>query len=504
MSFDDIIEDTTDKLLVLNILRAKDKAPLHFDEVPSIHESVTGTASVQGAWPFGPLNKSVARNTITAGAGVQLAPSFELDNLATKDFVTGMATPIDPKFVKYWLDRGLDRRLVLLLFFSAIDVTVRDQDGDGTMRHTIRIQNSPRDAIDAFYVSPPTSSAPLEPTLGARERTTCERQADFQHYLKLIDNLTSFTAQSAPQKKVILDSVPVADSDLGKVIIAVAALDPTKTSVKYDKGSKTLSLYGVSEPKTALCLSRSQASGSEAQEGQGSCVGANVSTEGSSESKDSRTPDVEVFPQFSGGNDPRVADFCDRFGRVIEQLHGPVKDKDGKLEPTVAQPSDPKPQIRMEIRSVGEIIQFLGDVMAYQEAIQAYKDSQNTKTPRFDTSRLNSILTFGFCGATTNYAAEPEPHCGDYFFNISTADNNEDSRFSVSYRHQTYFVPRYVRPDQWQSDRSTPCSEKDSKPGSDPSCIDHTLEVLAVVNQLIDLQRSAQDVQQTPYVSVLP
>ena len=43
-----------------------------------------------------------------------------------------------------------------------------------------------------------------------------------------------------------------------------------------------------------------------------------------------------------------------------------------------------------------------------------------------------------------------------------------------------------------------------SKPGSDPSCIDHTLEVLAVVNQLIDLQRSAKDVQQTPYVSVLP
>src|SRR5580700_4838403 len=98
MSFDDIIEDTTDKLLVLNILRAKDKAPLHFDEIPSIHESITGTASVQAVWPFGPLNKSVARNTLTAGSGIQLAPSFELDNLATKDFVTGMSTPIDPKF----------------------------------------------------------------------------------------------------------------------------------------------------------------------------------------------------------------------------------------------------------------------------------------------------------------------------------------------------------------------------------------------------------------------
>ena len=54
MSFDDIIEDTTDKLLVLNILRAKDKAPLHFDEIPSIHESIQATASLQASWPFGP------------------------------------------------------------------------------------------------------------------------------------------------------------------------------------------------------------------------------------------------------------------------------------------------------------------------------------------------------------------------------------------------------------------------------------------------------------------
>ena len=39
VSYDDAIEDTTNKFLVLNILRAKDKAPLHFDEIPSIPPS---------------------------------------------------------------------------------------------------------------------------------------------------------------------------------------------------------------------------------------------------------------------------------------------------------------------------------------------------------------------------------------------------------------------------------------------------------------------------------
>jgi hypothetical protein len=497
MSFDDIIEDTTDKLLVLNILRAKDKAPLHFDEIPSIHESVTTGASTQAVWPFGPSNKSTARNMLTAGASVQMAPSFEVDNLATKDFVTGMATPIDPKFVKYWLDRGLDRRVVLLLFFSAIDVTVAEPGEGGAAHHTIRIRNSPRDAIDALYTVPPEAGA-AEPTLAQKETDTCKGQSDFLHYLKLINNLTSFTAQSGSQKKVILDSISLQDVDMARVIAAISTLDSTKTSVKYDRDKNTLSLFGKSSPTTALCLSRAQARGAGAQEGESACSGADVGTSGGADADENRTQEAQGFPEFAGAQDAQVADFCTRFGRVIELLHGP--EKTGEL--TLTKPTDPKPQIRMEIRSVGEIIQFLGDLMAYQEAIQDYRDSASNRTPRADIMKLNPILTFGFCGYLANNG--PDPHCGDYFFNISSNSDSEDSRFSVRYRGQTYHVPRYSRPEQWQNQETAPCSGSDARPGKDASCIDHTLEVLAVVNQLTDLQRSAQDVQQTPYVSVLP
>jgi hypothetical protein len=496
MSFDDIIEDTTDKLLVLNILRAKDKAPLHFDEIPSIHESVSAGASAQAMWPFGPSNKSTARNTLTAGMTAQLAPSFEIDNLATKDFVTGMATPIDPKFVKYWLDRGLDRRVVMLLFFSAIDITVTEPGEGSKVRHVIRIRNSPRDAIDALYTVPPPAGV-AKPTLAENEMDTCRGQSDFLHYLKLINNLTSFTAQSTSQKKVILDSISLDNVDLARVIAAVSALDSTKTSVKYNKDDNTLSLFGKPASTTALCLSRAQAQGAQTEEGHGACEGADIGTTGSADADEGRTQDVEGFPEFAGADDSRVADFCTRFGRVIEQLHGPEKG-----EGTLTTSADPKPQIRMEIRSVGEIIQFLGDLMAYQEAIQAYQDSAANKTPRADIMKLNPILTFGFCGYLANKA--PDPHCGDYFFNISSTGGTEGSRFSVRYRGETYYVPRYSRPDQWQTEESAPCSKERAKPGQDASCIDHTLEVLALVNQLTDLQRSAQDVQQTPYVSVLP
>ena len=51
MSYDDTIEDATNKLLVLNILRARDKAPLHFADIPLIHESIQQTASLQAVFP---------------------------------------------------------------------------------------------------------------------------------------------------------------------------------------------------------------------------------------------------------------------------------------------------------------------------------------------------------------------------------------------------------------------------------------------------------------------
>src|ERR1700674_5089367 len=117
--YDDVIEDTTNKLLLLNILRARDKAPLHFAHIPLIHESIQQSASLSVTAPFGWVRNSTLRNTGTSGVNVQMAPSFDVVHLNSKEFVTGIASPIDPKFVKYWLDRGLDRRIVLLLFFSS-------------------------------------------------------------------------------------------------------------------------------------------------------------------------------------------------------------------------------------------------------------------------------------------------------------------------------------------------------------------------------------------------
>ena len=124
MSFGEVIEDTTNKLLVVNVLRARDKAPLHFADIPVIRESMQQTSSI-AVLNFGTGAPPPARRRVTPerhSVGFQFSPSFELTHLQSKDFITGISSPIDPKIVKYWLDRGLDRRIVLLLFFSAAEI----------------------------------------------------------------------------------------------------------------------------------------------------------------------------------------------------------------------------------------------------------------------------------------------------------------------------------------------------------------------------------------------
>jgi hypothetical protein len=128
IDYGDVVETTSDKFLLVNILEARDNAPLHFMEFPKVSGSLTATASLQSAIPFAPVvvgsgGNGVIDPTLTPNIGVTASPTFEVDNVDTTDFTNGISSPVDPKFVKYWIDRGLDKRLILHMFFSAATIT---------------------------------------------------------------------------------------------------------------------------------------------------------------------------------------------------------------------------------------------------------------------------------------------------------------------------------------------------------------------------------------------
>src|SRR3954467_14972122 len=95
VSFNEVIEDTTNRLLVLNVLRARDKAPLHFADIPVIRESITQNVTASTLQFLGSTKPTTVTDSANDGFAMQIVPSFEINHLDSKDFNTGISSPID-------------------------------------------------------------------------------------------------------------------------------------------------------------------------------------------------------------------------------------------------------------------------------------------------------------------------------------------------------------------------------------------------------------------------
>jgi hypothetical protein len=472
MSFDDVIEDTTNKLLLLNVLRARDKAPLHFADIPVIRESIQQSVSLSATRVAGPVTGTTLRNVATIGGVVQKSPSFEFNHLDSKDFVTGISSPIDVKFVKYWLDRGLDRRIVLLLFFSAVEIVeTRSESGPVS---TIRVANSPRDAIDAFKGR--------KRPFGGPEALKCDTQSDFERYLKLINVLKTFFAHSYRERRVLATGLSLDAVKDNRGLPSFAALDQTKIQLSYDKGLAAYNLYALSpEQKVAFCFYEDRRPA-----GAGASPYAFVNS-GAATLKDKRSCSQNVvdippedstraglgespvfFPGAAEAKEP--SDYCSIYNRFVG------------VDPSAKADGYPKLELKLHIRSVGEIFQFLGDLLHYQDEVKRYADGS-----RPAPLRLNTPVTFGYC------PDDASPGCDDVFFRLD--GDPETARFSLLYRDKVYSVANLIAPDEAACTGSR-CPEISAK--------DHTLEILSVVHQLVDLNKSATDIRATPFVQVLP
>lgn len=469
LAFGEVIEDTTNKLLVINVLRARDKAPLHFADIPVIRESMQASVSatfLNVLGPNTPPTTTTMRDTRAGAITLQSSPSFELTHLQSKDFITGISSPIDPKIVKYWLDRGLDRRIVLLLFFSAAEI-VETSSEKGPVR-TVKIMNSPRDAVDVIWGRKGPFSGP--------ETLKCDSQSDFERYLKLLNLVRTFFAHSYRERRQLARGMNLDPEKDSKNLQSFAALDQSKVQLVYDKGLSAYNLYAVSpEQKVAFCFydDRTPAgvppsqyevmqAGMERPGDRSSCYRAVVDAP----VEDSTRPPLAEMPVFFRGpaEVKEPTSFCDIYNRFA-RVTPPVKDSEGY----------PRLQVRLHIRSVGEIFQFLGDLLHYQEEVRRYMESE----PR-PTFKLNTPVTFGYC------PDDPGPGCNDFFFRLDGDPNK--ARFTLNYRDRDYAVANINALDGRGNGMQR----------------DHTLEVLSVLHQLVNLNKSASDIRATPSVQVLP
>ena len=467
LSFGEVIEDTTNKLLVVNVLRARDKAPLHFADIPVIRESMQQTSSIGflNFWNWGPTPPTTARDTRSGTLSFSSSPSFELTHLQSKDFITGISSPIDPKIVKYWLDRGLDRRIVLLLFFSAAEIVETGSESGPVS--TLKIMNSPREAIDAIR-------GRLSPFSGP-EALKCDTQSDFERYLKLLNLARTFFANTYRERRQLARGMNLDPDKDSKNLQAFASLDQSKVQLVYDKGLSAYNLYAISsEQKVAFCFYDDRSArgpqsqyeivqaGAERATDRRSCYQSVVDAP----VEDSTKPPLSETPVFfRGPSEARQASrFCEIYNRFL-RLTPPVTDAAGY----------PRLEVRLHIRSVGEIFQFLGDLLYYQDEVRSYLE----RDPQARI-KLNTPVTFGYCPDDSG------PGCNDIFFRLDGDPGN--ARFKLTYRDRDYAVANINR----------------AGGAGDVPQKDHTLEILSVLHQLVNLNKSATDIRAAPSVQVLP
>jgi len=546
VSYNEVVEETTDRLLVLNILRSRDKAPLHFAAVPLVHESLQVAAGVQATVPFGATNRSPQRDLLTPTIAVQQAPSFDLSTLDTKDFITGISSPIDPRLVKYALDRGFDRRLILMLFFSSAEVVERknvepnrgsDSDAGGAVPKTghsrgggppaadtaspivndkIRVYNSPREAIDGRI-----------PIVHSDTPLGCDQRTQFELYLDLINRLQRFTANAYSERRLVAEGFNVKNAN---DVRDLAQIDPNKFRLVYDtsggksgnKGTnpaegvaegaggsrhdRIYRLYAISqEQKVAFCYG---------DESEGTAVARVTGAPGVSESSKTNrctqpmvdvsgdedttaaVPEKLIEPREAAGegggvtSKPLIVPGHEEGSGVAAQPalpeQGPVSPYCAIFDRFKATPTDPRWQLRLGIRSVGEMISFLGDLLYYQGELplRLYPEQAGHR-PRGDENHNNPV-TLGFCDQKELRDGEWQPklgsNCEPYEGGtlIRLDGPSDTARFTVDYvDHRTYSVEPY-------------------------STADRTLLVLAILNQLINLNKSASDIKTTPFVQVQP
>ncbi|QIE29852.1 hypothetical protein SBC1_76110 (plasmid) [Caballeronia sp. SBC1] len=210
----------SNQVILQNILRAKDGAPLHFSELASIRGSLSSGASASATFPFmGPDHATtLPRKLGTVGLTITSSPSFDIDSLDTQDFTNGVMRPITPETAQFFLNEGIDYRMVLLLLVSGVRSA-------GSPEMLLNAPNSSR--IVCYKQMPGPNALPIDYTiLEADEKCDGNKsEPEFYAFLRTINHLGRLYPLSVKKSPK-----PVGgpfDLDMHKDLPEVAKIDPS-------------------------------------------------------------------------------------------------------------------------------------------------------------------------------------------------------------------------------------------------------------------------------------
>jgi hypothetical protein len=113
-----------DRTILTNIVRASLGRPLQYTDLTTISGTASQSLSLAGVIPFAVHRPTTvgAQATFMPSVSLSGGPTFSVANLSTKEFYSGILTPIEMKLVDYyWAQGDYIPRVLLSLVISEID-----------------------------------------------------------------------------------------------------------------------------------------------------------------------------------------------------------------------------------------------------------------------------------------------------------------------------------------------------------------------------------------------
>jgi len=129
-------EQAHNELLLLNIIRASERKPLHFTQVTAVRMPV-GLANSSFSLPI-PMGPDRTR-LYTLSPELSINQGVDTTVLNSQEFMKGITSPVPPSTLLYYLNQGWQQQLVLHLFVRAVEF----YDGDKLVE---RVVNYPANA----------------------------------------------------------------------------------------------------------------------------------------------------------------------------------------------------------------------------------------------------------------------------------------------------------------------------------------------------------------------
>jgi hypothetical protein len=397
----------SNQVILRNILRARDGAPLHFSELTNIRGVLTISANASTTAPYGSRMHvtTIPMKLGTLGVSVSTSPSFDVNSLDTKTFTDGVMKAITPDTAAFFLDEGLDYRLLLLLLTSGVLTP-----GSNEM-----ILNAPNSSRVICYRDglPPFNQLPGKYELLNRDDRPCPEghdEAEYFTFMRIVNNLHRVYPIIYKRQAVVL---------------CQASADPQKNRAKV-MGVLTNTPYEPFAIPADICSS----------------------------------PEHWVIAAASPS------------GAATAKPAGIVGEGCNAAEAGGAPGGQPCQPYVLKLRSTLEIIQYVGQILAFQASQTKLHSDQAERcvTLEWEKKALDDGTT---CKGGVLFRLE------------KTGADASPQHISVAYNGESWSLPA-----------PQACTGAHH--------CDHTLETISIISLLLNQNKSAQDKYQTPAVQAVP